>query len=111
MQTDLSFKLSKAAEDVVMERKRQVLVEGWNLKHDDNHDAGELSAAGAAYALNAADQLHPYSQGDGNNEQPSSWPWSPEWWKPKDPRRDLVRAAALIIAEIEKLDRKEQSNG
>jgi hypothetical protein len=27
------------------------------------------------------------------------------WWKPKDRRRDLVRAAALIIAEIERLDR------
>ena len=34
------------------------------------------------------------------------WPWSLDWWKPKDPRRDLVRAGALIVAEIERLDRQ-----
>lgn len=33
------------------------------------------------------------------------WPWQRKWWKPKDPRRDLVRAGALIIAEIERIDR------
>ncbi|AKQ30008.1 TPA: hypothetical protein JI225_05075 [Acinetobacter baumannii] len=30
--------------------------------------------------------------------------WS--YWKPKSPRQDLVRAAALLIAEIERLDRE-----
>lgn len=35
------------------------------------------------------------------------WPWSREWWKPKNPRRDLVKAGALIVAEIERLDRLE----
>lgn len=33
------------------------------------------------------------------------WPWALEWWKPKDNRRNLIRAAALVIAEIERLDR------
>ncbi|MFN3321313.1 MAG: hypothetical protein ACK43M_21435, partial [Allorhizobium sp.] len=33
------------------------------------------------------------------------WPWGIEWWKPTDRRRDLVKAGALIIAEIERLDR------
>jgi len=28
------------------------------------------------------------------------------WWKPKGPRRDLIRAAALIVAEIERIDRR-----
>jgi hypothetical protein len=36
---------------------------------------------------------------------PQQWPWLSKWWKPKDRRRDLVRAAALVIAEIERLDR------
>ena len=27
------------------------------------------------------------------------------WWKPTDCRRDLVKAGALILAEIERLDR------
>jgi hypothetical protein len=99
--------MSKAIEDVIAERRRQIDEEGWTPEHDDEHDGGELAAAGAAYAINAADQLHPMSQGDGGNDQPIFWPWAPEWWKPKGPRRDLVRAAALIIAEIEKLDRAE----
>ena len=33
------------------------------------------------------------------------WPWAASWWKPKNRRRDLVRAAALIVAEIERIDR------
>jgi hypothetical protein len=33
------------------------------------------------------------------------WPWDLKWWKPTTPRRDLVKAAALIVAEIERLDR------
>ena len=97
-----------AVADVVSERKRQIEREGWTDEHDDSHDAGEMAAAGAAYAINAADQLHPMSQGDGGNEQPVCWPWAPEWWKTKTPRRDLVRAAALLIAEIERIDRADK---
>ncbi|MBY5804125.1 hypothetical protein [Rhizobium leguminosarum] len=35
----------------------------------------------------------------------SIWPWERRFWKPTERRRDLVKAAALIIAEIERLDR------
>ncbi|MCR4300227.1 MAG: hypothetical protein NUV51_01315 [Sulfuricaulis sp.] len=98
--------MSKATDDVLAERQRQMEAEGWTPEHDDEHDPGDLAAAGASYALNAADQLNPYSQGDAKNAMPMCWPdWSIEWWKPKNPRRDLVRAAALLIAEIERLDR------
>ena len=95
-------------EEVAAERARQIEIEGWTHTHDDNHDFGELAAAGSAYALCAADQLHPGSQGDGDFHRgalPVMWPWDSTWWKPKGPRRDLVRAAALIVAEVEKLDR------
>ncbi|BCR41623.1 hypothetical protein KHAB170019_24460 [Acinetobacter baumannii] len=34
------------------------------------------------------------------------WPFADTFWKPKSPRQDLVRAAALLIAEIERLDRE-----
>lgn len=105
--------------DVQTERRRQVEAEGWTPEHDDEHDSGELAAAGAAYALHAADHLNPYSQGDGGDEAPSCWPWhdgiagrgegpektEPAWWKPSTPRRDLVKACALALAEIERLDR------
>lgn len=35
------------------------------------------------------------------------WPWDESWWKPTNRRRDLVKAGALILAEIERLDRAE----
>jgi hypothetical protein len=94
-----------AERDVLAERRRQIESEGWTPEHDDAHDSGEMAAAGASYALNAADQLHPFSQGDGGNAQPESWPWDSQWWRPTTPRRDLVKAGALILAEIERLDR------
>lgn len=114
--------MSRAIDDVLAERKRQIEIEGWSAAHDDKHDAGDLACAAASYALNAGCQLNPLSQQplDG---APVFWPWhttfavsdghsdpqieasEPAWWKPKDARRDLVRAAALIIAEIERIDR------
>ena len=36
------------------------------------------------------------------------WPgWAWSWWKPKNRRHDLIRAAALIVAEIERIDRQQ----
>jgi hypothetical protein len=99
---------TQAAIDVLAERQRQISAEGWTPEHDDEHDPGELSAAASAYALAAADKVHPQSQGDGGFETkaPAVWPWSDIWWKPgRDPRRMLVKAGALILAEIERQDR------
>lgn len=97
-----------AARDVLAERQRQMDVEGWTPEHDGGHDAGELAAAGSASALYAADELNPHSQGDGDygRELPAMWPWESKWWKPTDPRRALVKAGALILAEIERIDRQ-----
>lgn len=98
---------SQAALDVLAERRRQIEREGWTPDHDDEHDAGELAAAGSAYALAAADALYPLSQSDGGfdaGSPPDCWPLS--WtFKPAEPRRMLVKAAALLLAEIERLDR------
>lgn len=99
--------------DVVRERRRQIGVEGWTPEHDDGHDAGSLAAAASAYAIAAADKLHPYSQGDADfyRQPPDAWPWHFKWWKPKDPRTALVKAGALILAEIERIDRAQSTNG
>lgn len=105
--------LTDAARAVLAERARQMSVEGWTPEHDDEHDAGELSAAGSAYATAAADMLHPMSQGDGAFQAvpPAIWPWSQEWWKHSEPRRMLIKAAALLLAEIERIDREEKRHG
>lgn len=97
--------MDKVIAEIVAERRRQIEIEGWTPDHDDQHDAGELAGAGAAYALNAACVLHPFN-GTPLDEPPESFLFEKSWWKPKGPRRDLIRAAALIVAEIEKLDRE-----
>lgn len=87
--SDRNTPLTQAAVDVLAERRRQIEVEGWTPEHDDGHRHSELADAAACYATNDR----------------TLWPWSAEWWKPTTRRRDLVRAAALILAEIERLDR------
>lgn len=111
--------LTDAARDMLAERRRQVEVEGWTPKHDDEHDKGEMARAAACYALHAgscfawrADAYQSAKPHEGNPAaQNSLWPWDMKWWKPKDPRRDLVRAGALILAELERLDRATLLNG
>lgn len=97
---------SSAVRDILAERLRQISEEGFTPEHDDKElDHGDLAGAATGYALNAADQLNPHSQSDGDHRFPDFWPFNEKWWKPTDPRRDLVKAAAMIIAEIERLDR------
>ncbi len=80
--------------DVQAERRRQITAEGWTPEHDDLYCAAELPRAAAAYILNGA-----------NDEAPAIWPFVAKWWKPRDARSNYVRASALILAEIERLDR------
>ena len=88
-------------EEIAAERRRQVEVEGWTPEHDDRHDRGEMALAAAAYA----GETGTYGSGLIGRIKGLCWPWDAAWWKPKNPRRDLIRAAALIVAEIERLDR------
>lgn len=92
--------MSAPMEEIAAERRRQIEVEGWTPEHDDIQDMGQLSAAASCYALYSA-----YPDPIPKGWKPSAWPWSSDTWNPKDPRRDLIRAAALIVAEIERLDR------
>jgi hypothetical protein len=92
-----------ALEDIAAERQRQVDAEGWTTEHDDNHVSGEMACAALCYVQNAQSRNgKPASPLRGI---PGFWPWDDQWWKPTTPRRDLVKAAALIVAEIERLDR------
>jgi len=98
--------LSRAELDVIEERERQVSVEGWTPEHDDQHRDGAMARAAAAYCLGQCELTGRVQDGKRFLMWRSTiWPWSAEWWKPKDRRRDLVRAGALILAEIERLDR------
>ena len=89
---------------IAAERQRQMEVEGWTPEHDDEHDRGELSCGAAAYIDRAISPMFGTPPPDG---PPLSWPWDESWWKPSDdPIRNLVKAGALIAAEIDRLSRK-----
>lgn len=83
---------------IASERARQINEEGWTAEHDDEHNTNDLVVAAMAYA-NAA--LLP---GTDDMDAPDYWPWHEDWWKPSDdPIRNLVKAGALIAAEIDRL--------
>ncbi|MDF0533649.1 hypothetical protein PY479_05065 [Shewanella sp. A32] len=92
---------SKAMLDVIAERQRQISAEGWTLEHDDKYQHGVLAFAASCYCLASV-----FPNSSERENVPSTWPFAGKFWKPTTPRRDLVKAAALILAEIERLDRK-----
>lgn len=88
---------------VLAERERQIAQEGWTPEHDDRHDGGELLRAGVLYFLRG--KYGPDFLTYDDDGSPIGWPWEPEWWKPKDRQRDLVRAGALCLAEEARINR------
>lgn len=91
--------------EIARERERQRGAEGWTHAHDDQHVSGELARAAGTYAFHSAGKrIHR------PGSCPVNWPWDVSWWKPTDRRRDLIKAGALIVAEIERLDRASKSS-
>lgn len=95
-----------ALQIVFDERRRQVTAGGWTAEHDDRHNGGELALAAVAYLL-----------ADDPDEAEVFWPWDPDWFKPAgrdlgaDPSpadrvRELTKAGALLLAEIERIQRE-----
>jgi hypothetical protein len=80
---------SQGVDLIRAERQRQVAVEGWSADHDERHVCGELVAAAAVYL---------------GVSGVGTWPWSdtaPSMGA--DAIADLVKAGALIAAEIDRL--------
>ena len=94
------------------ERIRQLLFEGWTAEHDDQHDFQELLKAAVCYIDYAMlVNLQGHSEEIYTKDDPAPWkkiwPWDTAWFKPSDdPIRNLVKAGALIAAEIDRLKRK-----
>ena len=88
------------AELITAERQRQMDVIGWTGFHDDGHCEGELWHAARCYL-----SLKP-----GDTQMPGGWPWDRGDFKPKSRIENLVRAGALIAAEIDRLQRSLDNN-
>lgn len=82
--------------EIIQERIRQIMDEGYSLIRDDALVDGQLAEAGSVYASTRV--------GDRAENYPSGWVF-----KPTERRRELIKAAALIMAEIERLDRSRKA--
>jgi len=82
---------------VAAERERQVAAEGYSQDRDVRlYPGGEtLAIAAACYAM-------PPARRQMGDESPAPWPWLERYWKPtpSDRERELVKAAALILAAL-----------
>lgn len=100
---------SAAWRDAIRERRRQIEVEGFTDKHDEQYGKSpapnELVRAAACYALGTRDVFW-------STPSLGVWPnhWR-TWWKPKNRRYDLIRAIALLVAEVERMDRATERGG
>ncbi|PYG00189.1 hypothetical protein SAMN05216184_104128 [Georgenia satyanarayanai] len=81
---------------IAAERRRQVEEEGWTPEHDAEHPDGVLARAAVRYAA---------PEGPVRTRVAPVWPWPWHYWKPtpNDRVRELVKAGALIAAEIDRL--------
>ena len=103
--------------EIGAERERQLKEKNYTRAHDDDHDAGELAHAAATYTILSAErkdrrkdimELVEESDDKGLKEYKRElrfWPWPINWLRLEERREDLIKAAALIVAEIERLDR------
>jgi len=106
--------MSKARDEVLADRQRQMDQEGYDRTHDAEHDPEELIRAALVYTLTSL--AHPDANGHVSvgmecrgvklnwmESATALWPWD-GGPKPKTQRRDLVRAAALLIAALDRLE-------
>lgn len=83
------------------ERERQITEEGYSWRHDDEEVTHQLSDAAIVYACPAPLRY----------EVERFWPWDKRSFKPDNTHtidgriRELVKAGALIAAEIDRLTR------
>ncbi len=105
----MSSTTEQALAAIAAERQRQISAEGYDAAHDDEHDTGELALAAGVYALYAA--MTPLERDFAARYGPNLygtgglWPWDHADLKLTTHRADLIKAGALIVAEIERLDR------
>ena len=91
-------------DEIAAERQRQISAKGYDAGHDDMATRRQLALAAMGYVQAAVGANRDIAS---SLPAPRYWPWEEHYWKPTTPRRNLIKAAALIVAEIERLDRDE----
>lgn len=95
---------------IAEERKRQIEMEGWTKEHDAEHTYGELADAAASYAMTPDMRANITAVCMEMAGLPPTWPWDSQYWKPSPENRvkELVKAGALIAAEIDRLNARNE---
>lgn len=112
---------------IAIERMRQIEIEGWTADHDANHDTGQLAMAAVCYA--SQEKIYVMRHFANNIQFVDPWPFEDKWDKrygygstaegktdeganyvpnpityTEKQRIDLlIKAGALIAAEIDRL--------
>ena len=101
---------------ICAERQRQIHEERFDDDWDRQHSDQSIVMAAISYAYPQGKMQFVTREANGLTyyDIPITWPmsWHPKWWKPsvngkRDRIRDLVKAGALIAAEIDRLQREE----
>lgn len=109
MGEEKDFNMKTGIELIAKERARQISQEGWTPEHDDEHCHGEISQAALCYTEAATMQAATGENVRKLRRFRRMWPWEWALWKPsEDPVRNLVKAGALIAAEIDRLERRKE---
>lgn len=90
---------------IVDERVRQQLNEGFTVEADQQYTNRQLAVAAGCYLADPADGRVRL-----RGHLPHAWPWPIGWWKPGTYKQNLVKAGALIAAELDRLLALEDSN-
>lgn len=89
---------------VMTERLEQIFKHGYDQAHDNEHPLINLVLAASCYGGVAFSVLYGNSPLAAQRYYAPVWPWQPESFKPRDTRANLVKAAALLLAAIDRLD-------
>lgn len=103
---------------IAEERQRQI-DKGYTADHDDGVEADrQIARAANAYLDHYVRRAWVFTNEFGlpgvangpesyrNEPVPDDWPWEDKDWKPTTPLSDLIKAGALIAAEIERVQRR-----
>lgn len=95
------------AVQIAAERLRQIVEEGYDAGHDDQHNQpvvpdGPTPLLAAACAYIGAS----FKSTEDDADPAEFWPFERERFKPTDPVSNLVKAGAFLAAEIDRLRRR-----
>lgn len=103
-------KITALSQEVVKERKRQIVAKGYDLQHDSDYTDKELAKAAVCFAwpgpLSYVETTRISCDGIKVTSGEEPWPWEKEFDKRDSHsyRERLIISSALLLAELQRLD-------